>query len=124
MTAMLNWLPTKKSSDSHRVIINGFPSNWERIFYKIIKWPAWTILYNIFMDYAISKGPHTWKPAADTKDKCEILHFSKDMLNDKYQKNKITDTGEKKIQAARVVVLIDLTSLSDTNGKKTKKKEI
>lgn len=28
------------------------------------------------------------KHAADSKDKCEIFHFSKDMLNDKLKKKK------------------------------------
>lgn len=40
------------------------------------------------MDYGISKGSPV-KPAADTKDKCEIFRFSKDKYT--LKKKKITD---------------------------------
>lgn len=32
------------------------------------------------------KDPIPVKAAADTKDKCETFHFSKDMMKDKYRK--------------------------------------
>lgn len=41
------------------------------------------LFYSIFLWIMPSARDHV--PAADTKDKCEIFHFSKDMLNDKYQ---------------------------------------